>query len=540
MYAVKLDSVAGSSSTLVEDEEPRPESSGAGNSDLPTTTSELETDTIGFTAGNPRVEHLTGVVHLYRCLPISSRGGQRTETDSADGETPPPSLPEERGLCICVLALPLDLGVSEFCKFLGGHTEHIRHVRLMRQKGAHSACLALLTFSGQSSADAFYLAFNLKPYSSLEPQEVCHLVFVKDVQIASDDDTSLPSPGQRELPTCPVCLERLDEDASGLVTTVCNHEFHNECLQRWSDTSCPVCRYVANDAPSASRCSCCGTSEDLWICLICGHIGCGRYRERHAVDHWRDTEHAYALELHSQRVWDYVSDGYVHRLIQSKTDGKLVEVPSPAQASHANRGAADQGPNGAPEVDRCGSMGAQGGDAGLSSKLDAITVEYNHLLVSQLDSQRGYFEGLLHKQAAAHEAELAAALTAGGEADSALRHQHTAVHLADQGRKTAEKKAAEAAARLQKAQREVQDLRSLNEQVMRNQASLKQARDASVASASAAELRIKDLEEQVRDLMIFIEAQRTISSSEELASGAASVPAPNPAAARKARSSKRK
>ena len=26
-------------------------------------------------------------------------------------------------------------------------------------------------------------------------------------------------------------------------------------------------------------------------------------------------------------------------------------------------------------------------------------MEYNHLLVSQLDSQRAYFEGLLHKQA---------------------------------------------------------------------------------------------------------------------------------------------
>lgn len=24
---------------------------------------------------------------------------------------------------------------------------------------------------------------------------------------------------------------------------VCNHKFHNECLQRWADTSCPVCRY---------------------------------------------------------------------------------------------------------------------------------------------------------------------------------------------------------------------------------------------------------------------------------------------------------
>ena len=73
--------------------------------------------------------------------------------------------------------------------------------------------------------------------------------------------------------------------------------------------------------------------QDLWICVICGHVGCGRYREGHAVDHWHETEHAYALELDSQRVWDYVSDGYVHRLIQSKTDGKLVEVPSPAQAS---------------------------------------------------------------------------------------------------------------------------------------------------------------------------------------------------------------
>jgi hypothetical protein len=29
------------------------------------------------------------------------------------------------------------------------------------------------------------------------------------------------------------------------------------------------------------------------------------------------------------QVWDYISDGYVHRLIQSSLDGKLVEVPSP-------------------------------------------------------------------------------------------------------------------------------------------------------------------------------------------------------------------
>ena len=76
--------------------------------------------------------------------------------------------------------------------------------------------------------------------------------------------------------------------------------------------------------------------QDLWICLICGHVGCGRYRAGHAADHWRAENHAFALELEAQRVWDYARDGYVHRLVQSKTDGKLVEVPSPApSSSHA-------------------------------------------------------------------------------------------------------------------------------------------------------------------------------------------------------------
>lgn len=65
------------------------------------------------------------------------------------------------------------------------------------------------------------------------------------------------------------------------------------------------------------------------MCLICGHIGCGRYRAGHAVQHSEDTGHSYALELESQRVWDYASDNYVHRLVQSKTNGKLLELPSP-------------------------------------------------------------------------------------------------------------------------------------------------------------------------------------------------------------------
>jgi len=45
------------------------------------------------------------------------------------------------------------------------------------------------------------------------------------------------------------------------------------------------------------------------------------------------------LDLETQRVWDYASDAYVHRLVRSKTNGKLVEVPAPGMegGGHRNR-----------------------------------------------------------------------------------------------------------------------------------------------------------------------------------------------------------
>lgn len=69
------------------------------------------------------------------------------------------------------------------------------------------------------------------------------------------------------------------------------------------------------------------------MCLICGHVGCGRYRKGHAAEHSRSHNHAYSLELEAQRVWDYTNDNYVHRLVQSKKNGKLMELPSPAPSS---------------------------------------------------------------------------------------------------------------------------------------------------------------------------------------------------------------
>ena len=42
--------------------------------------------------------------------------------------------------------------------------------------------------------------------------------------------------------------------------------------------------------------------------------------------HFLDTGHTYTMRVGSTRVWDYVGDNFVHRLVQNKDDGKMVEV----------------------------------------------------------------------------------------------------------------------------------------------------------------------------------------------------------------------
>lgn len=288
------------------------------------------TKRINFSSGNPRVEATRGVMHLYR------------DTASEPGSLE--KLPEGRSERLCVLAVPNHMTGADFCQFTGAFIENIKEMRFVRNDGQTDRYSVLMTFDSLQLADDFYQHYNLKPFSSLEA-ELCHVLYTADVQFTETaEQASTPPSGLTELPTCPVCLERLDQQISGILTTVCNHSFHSTCISKWTDSSCPVCRYCQQQAEN-STCFVCGTTEHLWICVICGFIGCGRYKEGHAVNHWKESQHCYSLDLETQRVWDYVGDGYVHRLIQSKTDGKLVELPAPCRDGSddcCNRGPDDQ------------------------------------------------------------------------------------------------------------------------------------------------------------------------------------------------------
>ncbi|KAL6333921.1 hypothetical protein AAG906_039333 [Vitis piasezkii] len=312
-----------------------------------------------FSSGNPRIEETRGVMHLYR---------DDISLSSSD-------LPVGRKALVCVLGVPNHMTYADFCQFCGSFIQHMLEMRIVRNDGIEDQYSILIRFDNQNSADNFCKHFNGRRFSSLEV-DVCRVLFTVDVQYTGSIEHAQASPASStEQPTCPVCLERLDQDISGILTTICNHSFHCSCISKWTDSSCPVCRYCQQQ-PEKSVCIVCQTSENLWICVLCGFVGCGRYKEGHAIRHWKETQHCYSLELETQRVWDYVGDNYVHRLIQSKTDGKLVELN--AHCAHADHG--------------CGSCDCSD-DAGISeallnSRVEAIVNEYSDLLTTQLENQK--------------------------------------------------------------------------------------------------------------------------------------------------------
>lgn len=144
--------------------------------------------------------------------------------------------------------------------------------------GESSVYIVVLGLREQQAADDLFLSLNGKPFTPLEPDVICRLGFVKELIIGAPEEDARPPAGTCELPSCPVCLERLDEHVTGIVTTICNHRFHHEarraakglhyrcsvdrlpisrscpqCLIQWGDTKCPVCRQAVCDYDRCPR-----------------------------------------------------------------------------------------------------------------------------------------------------------------------------------------------------------------------------------------------------------------------------------------------
>ncbi|KAJ7576881.1 hypothetical protein C8J56DRAFT_971837 [Mycena floridula] len=484
----------------------------------------------GLSSGSTNLPQ--GIVHLFR---ESNQVPQETTT------APPTPLAAD-SVTLGVLAVPSWMSPSDFLTFVAPAADGITHLRIIRDV-IPNRCIVIIKFSDADLASEFAEVYNGKPFNSLEP-EICSVVRVLSVNIDTEDaaEQTISRIGSTqsamyELPTCPVCLERMDSAVTGLITVPCSHTFHCQCLSKWGDSRCPVCRYsqtLRSSHPTSSSstssipipfatpgsgtlstCSTCSSTTNLWICLICGNIGCGRYGLAHAHAHYEATTHLYALELETQRVWDYAGDGYVHRLIQNKADGKLVELPSAASSMGISP--------------RDGGIGPGPADALSAEKIEAIGIEYSYLLTSQLDSQRSYYEDQ-NAELNAQVGELKSMVEQLMERERQRQEEVDRVAQLAKEKAKVEAKAQKMTELARKLDKELREERAVSEGLMKNLASMKEKTSSMDKEREDHNRKIQDLEDQLRDVMFFLEARTKIENGEgaeaEAAGGSLEIVAP--------------
>jgi hypothetical protein len=205
---------------------------------------------------------------------------------------------------------------------------------------------------------------------------------------------------------CAIC--QVDPLRSGAcVTTLCQHTFHLHCYARLPSSSaeCPLCRFSVYDLLNDARCEVCGTYEDLWVCLICGHVACGRARRDHQQAHYRSSGHSCAWQSSTNRIWNLSSRMFLHQEVVMLLDdaedlGSSSEVAYRACASGCGDGDGDTGA----WMDRlrCVSW-AEPLDADLQealneSKEEAVAHYYSELLQQLAEEQRRYYEKRLAEE----------------------------------------------------------------------------------------------------------------------------------------------
>lgn len=192
-------------------------------------------------------------------------------------------------------------------------------------------------------------------------------------------------------------------------------------------------------------------------------------------------------------IVDYAGDNFVHRLLQNKTDGKLVATNSPGDGEE---------------------------------KIDSMQLEFTYLLTQQLDTQREHYEERLARIEAAMAADKITIL----KETEIIRDSNVKMEQKLQGvmkeKQAIEKKMAAMNAKLTTVLRDLAEEKQFSKTLQLNHTSW-QTKYANLEKLyKEKEQEASELKEQVRDLMFYMEAQSTISKSDlkdEIAEGSVSV-----------------
>jgi BRCA1-associated protein len=374
------------------------------------------------------------------------------------------------------------------------------------------------------------------------------------------------------IPTCAVCLHRIDPLRLGLPPPANAHlcskfcpppnliswasELEQSCpkqrlLQPWSKGArCRACRVIqqywdhhinhgvglgndlGNDEDEAAAslfCHECSMHKTLWVCLTCGYVGCGRYSNRHSVQHFQETQHPYSLELATLRIWDYVhEDRFAHRidLLECPSSPPLTQPwmsrslstttygnsSSNHRASyHQHSAAASMTSHSSPSPMTASGMYASHEKS--PKKATMIGEEYEALLQSALEDQALHYGGEISRL----RAELTASLVDHTTLSPKEQAEMEEVQADISGLRSEIDSASRdlLAAQAQEAGHRATSQRLLHEQQEANTLIQNIEREAR-QEAQQGKLQVEDLEQQIRDLTANLKMRHQFSQSEEL------------------------
>lgn len=355
-----------------------------------------------------------------------------------------------------------------------------------------------------------------------------------DIQSSYDADSGNVTPRTHfDLPSCPVCLHRIDPFRLGLPQPENNQLCSKFCappnlassysdniacprqrlLRPWPRPShCVVClaidRYWKMQLTSVESetyegegrvcCLQCGLKETLWVCMTCGFIGCGRYSNKHSVQHFDQTGHLYALELATLRIWDYTTGIFTHR-------SDLLDCPSspPILFPWIN---VNQGTSRSSSHVRSAFH-----DIKSPKKTSMIGEEYEALLQSALEEQAQHFEREI--------TSLRARLTENNMDESAIG-PHEAAEIEELRSEIADflSQIDEASHELLEWQTKEANFRSKSQTLLREQQVvtdlLTQIKEETAKEHADGRMQVEELEQQIADLTANQKMRHTFATEE--------------------------
>jgi hypothetical protein len=305
---------------------------------------------------------MAGSIHLYK----------HYQGESSESEDPKPNLAanqiEIKTQVLFVNHLLLSK-LPELLILLGERRDEIELMdRVWEESHQHHISLVVYAKSVLASEEIFQLVllnFHLLPFYVKEVTLSSGLSSNRERLLIINSDMGPLEEGfvyhQRwiEIPRCIECLEKLEYDLTGISAQLFQEG-------RANHVACMTCQTISKSAQlEGTVCSLCCSPEDNWICMVCSSIGCGRYKKADAFNHFLSDGHIITMDLETQRVWNYLSDCFSHRVIPLEKQQATLKFPD---------------------------CSAQKNDGRYEESLESAFWEYCSVVSEELERQRLFYE----------------------------------------------------------------------------------------------------------------------------------------------------